>query len=134
MRTALRLPVPLRLAACRILDRVSDELNRIAPARRRRMALILAPFGLVLLVAGAVPVVAGGVVWKLVGVVLIVVALLVLGVAFGLQRSAALDEASEREQQLDEAILAEAALNGACGSNCDACGVDDCAVKSLPRV
>lgn len=136
MRTALRLLVLLRPPACRILDRVSDELNRIAPARRRQMALVLAPFGLVLLVAGAVPVVAGGIVWKLVGVVLIVLALLVLGVAFGLQRSAALDETARREQQLDEAILAEAALNGAggCGSNCDACGVDDCAVKALPRV
>lgn len=136
MRTALRLPVPPRPAACRILDGVSDELNRIAPARRRQLALMLAPFGLVLLVTGAAPVLAGGVIWKLVGVVVIVVALLVLGVAFGLQRSAQLDETFEREQQLDAAVLAEAALNGVggCGSNCDACGVDDCAVKALPRV
>ncbi len=136
MRTALRLPVLLRPPACRILDRVSDELNCIAPARRRQMALVLMPFGAVLLVAGAVPVLAGGIVWKLVGVVLIVLAVLVLGVAWGLQRSAALDEAAAREQQLDDAILGEAALTGAdsCGSNCGACGVDDCAVKSLRRV
>lgn len=115
---------------------MSDELNRIAPARRRQLALVLAPFGLVFLVAGALPVIAGGIVWKLVGGVLIVLALLVLGVARGLQRSAALDDAARREQQLDDAILAEAALTGAggCGSDCGACGVDDCAVKSLPRV
>jgi hypothetical protein len=59
-------------------------------------------------------------------------------VSLGLRRSIALESAAAADQQaeaeLDEAILAAAGPDGAgCGGACDACGVDDCAVKALPR-
>jgi hypothetical protein len=67
--------------------------------------------------------------WKIVGVMVILAAALLFGISIGLQTSATQDE---RSAALDAAILATA---GPCGSDCGngACGVDDCAVKSLPR-
>jgi hypothetical protein len=110
-----------------------SSLTQIPPAERRKMALALAPIATVLLVAGVVPVmVTSSLAWKLVGVAVILIATVLLGVVLGLRRSAAEDEAAGREAELDAAILA---TPGPCGSECGtgACGVDDCALKALPR-
>jgi hypothetical protein len=94
------------------------------------MAIALLPLTVVLLIAGILPMAlpsSGG--WKFVGVAVMLVAILLLGMTVGLRTSAAKDE---REAALDAAILA---ATGPCGANCGttACGVDDCAVKALPR-
>jgi hypothetical protein len=73
--------------------------------------------------------------WRVAGILALLTALVLLGVSVGLRRSVALDAAAaadaRSEAQLDEAILAAAGSD--CGESCDACGVDDCAVKALPR-
>jgi hypothetical protein len=99
---------------------VNDDLDAIPPARRRRMALALAPVGLVLLLAGILTVSLDGVGWKLAGLLVAVLAVVLLGVAWGLRRSAALSEslaeATAAEQQLDEVLIAAARSSGeACG-------------------
>jgi hypothetical protein len=95
---------------------VHDDLNVIPPARRRRMALVLAPVGLVLLLAGILTVSLDGVGWKLAGLLVATLAVLLLGVAWGLRRSAALAEATAAEQRLDEVLVAATRSSGtACG-------------------
>jgi hypothetical protein len=99
---------------------VNDDLEAIPPARRRRMALALAPIGLALLLAGILTVSLNGVGWKLAGVLVAVLAVVLLGIAWGLRRSAALSEAlaeaTAAEQRLDEVLVAAARSSGAaCG-------------------
>jgi len=103
---------------------VSEQLYAIPPGRRRRMALALAPVGAVLLAAGVLACGRPGVGWKLVGLVVGLLALVLLGVAWGLRRSAALTEAALAEQRLDEVLTeAAAAAGGApCGSAGQSCG------------
>ncbi len=113
---------------------VNDELTRIPPARRRRMALVLAPLGVVLLVAGALAVAGPGAAWKLVGLLVCVLAVGLLGVAWGLVRSASLTDAMAAERRLDEAIIA---ASGGCGSVCGSAGPDGsaggCGASCLTR-
>ena len=93
---------------------------------------MLLPMAVLLIVVGLVPVMlAASLGWKLVGVAVIAIAAVLLGIAMGLQRSAAADETAQRESDLDAAIRAATP----CGSECEAggCGVDDCAVKALGR-
>ena len=96
-----------------ILDSVNDELNAIPPGRRRRMALALAPLGLVLLVTGALAASLGGLGWKLAGLFVAALSLVLLGVAWGLRRSAVLSEAAAAEQRLDEVLTAAVRSQGA---------------------
>lgn len=99
-------------------SRVNDELNAISPARRRRMAVALAPLGLVLLVAGGLALSLAGIGWKLAGLLIAALAVGLLAAAWGLWRSAALSEAAQAEQRLDEMLVAAAAANGSsCGVN-----------------
>jgi hypothetical protein len=107
---------------------VNDDLNAIPPARRRRMSLMLAPVGVVLLLAGILTLSLDGVGWKLAGLLVMALAVVLLGVAWGLRRSAALsealDEATAAEQRLDEVLVAAAGSSGvACGSAGSVCGV-----------
>lgn len=105
--------------------RVSEQLNAIPSADRRRMALALAPLGGVLLIAGMVAAFRDGIGWKLAGMVVVLLALVLLGIAWGLRRSAALTEAIAAEQRLDEvlaAAAAEAGGGGVCGSTGQMCG------------
>jgi hypothetical protein len=109
------------------------ELDQIPPRRRRLLAGSLAPLALALLVAGVlVTALSGGLAGPLFGAVVTAFALLLLAIVQGLLRSARLTEQDERERDVDAAILA---TTGPCGSDCGsgACGVDDCAVKALPR-
>ena len=109
-----------------------SDLSAVPVAQRQRMAFMLLPLGIVLLVAGVLPLLlASALLAKIGGLVVALVALLIVGVAYGLQRSARLDELVQLEQAVDEAILAGS--GGGCGSDCTSCGVDDCAVKALPR-
>lgn len=97
-------------------SRVNDELTAIPPARRRQLALALTPLGLVLLLTGVLAVSLEGVGWKLAGLLVVVLAVLVLAVAWGLRRSAAVSEAAEAERRLDEVLTAAAGSAGAmCG-------------------
>lgn len=97
--------------------RVSEELYAIAPARRRRMALVVAPLGLALLVAAILVITLDGVGWKLAGLLVGVLAVALLGVAWGLWHSVALTEAAEAERRLDEVLAAAAHSSGvSCGS------------------
>jgi uncharacterized membrane protein len=107
---------------------VNGELNAIPPARRRRMAWTLAPLGLVLLVTGILTASLDGIGWKLAGLLVAVLALALLGVAWGLSRSAALTEAATAEQQLDEVLLAAA---GSSGATCAAAGGATCGTTGL---
>jgi hypothetical protein len=94
---------------------------------------MLLPLALVLLVTGVLPATRAGVLWpRVVGVLVVGCAVLLLGVALGLRRSAAQDEAAAHEAAVDAAIMAS---SGPCGSDCStgACAVTDCAVKALPR-
>ncbi len=110
----------------------SQVLGQVPARQRRLLAVLLAPLGLVLLVAGVLAMVlSGSLAGHLVGAVLAAFALLLLGIAQGLHRSASLTERALAEQRLDAAILS--ADGGSCGGDCGSCGVDDCAVKSLPR-
>jgi hypothetical protein len=95
---------------------VTNELTAISPARRRRMVLALAPVGLVLLLTGVLAVSLDGLAWKLAGLLVVAVSVVLLGVAWGLHRSAALTEAAEAEHRLDEVLTAAAAEAGvSCG-------------------
>ncbi|HEY0167002.1 MAG TPA: hypothetical protein VGB75_08175 [Jatrophihabitans sp.] len=96
---------------------MSDELYAIPPTRRRRMALALAPLGVALLVTAVLTITLDGAGWKLAGLLVAALAVVLLGVAWGLQRSAALSEAAEAEQRLDAVLTAAAGSSGgACGS------------------
>jgi hypothetical protein len=108
--------------ACGVTDNgaVNDELNRIPPSRRRRMAAVLAPLGVVLLVAGVLAISLHGVLWTLVGCCVAVLAVVLLAMAWGLLRSAALSDSALAEKQLDAAILA---ASGSAGSDCGPAGV-----------
>lgn len=100
------------------------------------MALALAPVGAAVLVAGILTVSLDGAGWKLAGVLVATLAVALLGVAWGLWRSAALSEAmlevTAAEQRLDEVLVAAARSSGAagdgkpqdstCGSAGPACG------------
>ena len=80
------------------------------------MSLALAPLGLVLLVAGVLTSSRDGIGWKLAGLLVAVLALALLGVAWGLRRSAALTEAAAAERRLDGVLAAAArSQGGACG-------------------
>ncbi|HST47910.1 hypothetical protein [Jatrophihabitans sp.] len=98
---------------------MSEQLNAIPPARRRRLALALAPLGGVLLVAGMLAFSRHGVGWMLAGLLVGLLALVLLGIAWGLRRSAALTEAAAAEQRLDEVLMAAA---GPCGVPAGASG------------
>jgi hypothetical protein len=99
---------------------VNDELTAIPPAQRRRMALMLAPVGVVLLVAGGLAVSLDGAGWTVAGVLVAMLAMALLGVAWGLWRSAALSEAAAAERRLDEVLAAAARSQGAtCGAGGD---------------
>jgi hypothetical protein len=106
--------------------RVSEQLNAIPPATRRRMALALAPLGAVLLIAGILAVSRSGLGWKLAGLAVAVLALVLLGIGWGLRRSAELAEAADAERRLDETLAAAAvhAGGGVCGGTGVACGSD----------
>ena len=96
--------------------RVNDELTAIPSAQRRRMALMLAPVGVVLLVAGVLVVSLGGGGWTVAGMLVTLLAVALLGVAWGLWRSVALSEAAAAERRLDEVLAAAARSQGAaCG-------------------
>jgi hypothetical protein len=113
-----------------------SELRQVSPAKRRRMARNLTPPGAVLVLAGLTPIlVSSPVAWKIVGLVVLAIAVLLIGVVMGLRRSAAQDEAAQDEAELDAALRASALGHAPCGGDCAsvACGVDDCAVKALPR-
>jgi hypothetical protein len=98
-------------------EKVSEQLNAIPPAHRRRMALAVTPVGAVLLVAGILAVSRPGIGWVLVGLLVALLALVLLGMAWGLWRSAALTEAAVAEQRLDEVLTAAAgAICGSAGS------------------
>ena len=119
---------------------VSEELYAIPPGRRRRMALALAPVGAVLLAAGVLACWRPGVGWKLVGLVVGLLAVVLLGIAWGLRRSAVLTEAALAEQRLDEVLTEAAAAAGggvACGSTgqlCAAAGAEGgCGAACLTR-
>lgn len=101
---------------------VSEQLYAIPPGRRRRMALALAPVGAVLLAAGVLTLWRPGAGWKLVGLVVGLLALVLLGVAWGLRRSAALTEAALAEQRLDEVLTSAAAAAGG-GATCGGAGL-----------
>lgn len=110
-----------------------NELHRVAPAERRRFALVLLGPSLILLALGLVPVLSSrGIGWTIVGIAVLVLALVLLAIAMGLRRSAAADEAVAAEAALD----AELSRAVPCGDSCDSdsCGTEDCAVKSLPRL
>ncbi len=104
--------------------RVSEELYAIAPARRRRMALVLAPLGLALLVAAVLVFTLDGAGWKIAGLLVAALAAVLLGVAWGLRRSVALSEAADAQRRSDEAVLAAAAEagGGVCGTTGQVCG------------
>lgn len=92
--------------------------------------MLLSPVAAALLVAGLLlgwrAGSAGG---HLVGLLVALLALALLGVGYGLLRSAGADE---QERLLDEAIRQ---ATGPCGTDCGTtgCGSTDCAVKALPR-
>ena len=104
--------------------RVSEQLNAIPPTHRRRMAWALMPLGAVLLIAGILAASRDGAGWKLAGLTVAALALVLLGIAWGLRRSAALTAAADAERRLDEELTAAAAEAGAgvCGSTGLACG------------
>ena len=110
---------------------MNGELDAIPPARRRRMAWALAPLGLVLLVTGILTASLDGLGWKLAGLLVAGLAVVLLGVAWGLHRSAVLTEAAAAERRLDEVLVAAAGSSGApcagaggaiCGTTGLACG------------
>jgi len=124
-----------------------QTLAQVPPAQRRRLAFMLVPLGIALLVAGLAPVVAdSSTSLTVVGALVAVLALGILAVAHGLHRSARRDDALRAEAELDATLMAMAGscdthgsdcggshATGPCGEDCGECGVDDCAVKSLPR-
>ncbi|UQX89950.1 hypothetical protein M6D93_08065 [Jatrophihabitans telluris] len=113
------------------------DLRAVPPSSRRRLAGVLAAPALGLLVVGSLPLVSGrGALFTAVGILVLAVAVVLLGIVIGLWRSAVQDlaalEAARDEARVDAAISA-AVPGGACGGSCGSCGVDDCAVKALPR-
>ena len=106
-----------------------SDLSQIPARQRQLLAVLVAPVAAVLLLAGLLlGWQATSLVGHLIGTLVAVLALVLLGVAHGLFHSARTDE---HERRLDEAVLAAA---GPCGGDCGSCGVDDCAVKALPRL
>jgi hypothetical protein len=130
MRTLPRLPVAIAGSAPRILVGVTANLAGVPPRQRRQLAVLLLPVATALLVAGVLlGWLAASSVGHLVGVLVALLALAMLGVGYGLLRSARVDE---RERRLDEAI---GEATGPCGSSCGSTGCADteCAVRALPR-
>lgn len=119
--------------------RVNDELTAIPPARRRWLALALAPVGVALLVAAVLTMSLAGAGWKVAGVLVAALALALLGVAWGLWRSVALSQAAAGEQRLDEVLAAAARSQGAaCGGDstgaaCGSAGSRGCGAGCLTR-
>jgi uncharacterized membrane protein len=108
----------------------SVDLHRVPPRQRRQLGVLLSPVAAVLLAAGVLlGWLAASPAGHLVGVLVALLALALLGVGYGLLRSAGTDE---RERLLDEAIRQ---ATGPCGSDCGTagCAQTDCAVKALPR-
>ena len=111
------------------------DLSSVPPRHRRQLAVLLLPVATALLVAGVLlGWLAGSIAAHVVGVLVAPLALTLLGVSYGLLRSA---RADERERRLDEAIRQ---ATGPCGTDCGTagcgntdCTVTDCAVKALPR-
>src|SRR6185437_3837789 len=100
------------------------------PRQRRQLAVLLLPVATALLAAGVLlGWLAAGPAGHLVGVLVALLALALLGVGYGLLRSAGADE---QERLLDEAIRQ---ATGPCGTDCGSagCGSTDCAVRALPR-
>ncbi len=97
--------------------------------------MMLLPVTVVLLAAGVLSIwLAGSVAGHLAGVLITLLASVLLGVGYGLLRSA---RADEHERRLDEAIRQ---ATGPCGTDCgttgcgdSACTETDCAVKALRR-
>lgn len=102
-----------------------------ASRARRRLAAMLLPIATALLIAGILPLVLRtDVALKIVGAIVVAFSSMLLLVVSGLRRVARNQEDLVHEAQLDAAILA---ASPGCGGACDSCGVDDCAVKALPR-
>ena len=105
------------------------------------MAWAMAPLGLALLAAGVLTAFLPGLAWKLAGVLVVLLALVLLGVAWGLQRSAGLSEAAAAEQRLDEVLLeaarvaqgpgADGSVCGSSGLVCGSAGPDGCGASCL---
>lgn len=94
------------------------------------MAWALTPLALVLLVAGLLAASLHGLGWKLAGSLVALLALVLLGVAWGLRRSAALSEAAAAERRLDEALLAAARVAPGTGPDAWVCGTSGLACGS----
>ena len=116
------------------MQRSSADLRRVPPRQRRQLGVLLSPVAAVLLLAGVLlGWLAGSVAGHLVGVLVALLALTLLGVGYGLLRSATADE---HERRLDDAIRQ---ATGPCGTDCAStdgstdCGSTDCAVRTLPR-
>jgi hypothetical protein len=117
------------------MQRSSVDLHRVPPRQRRQLGVLLSPVAAVLLVAGVLlGWLAGSPAGHLIGVLVALLALALLGVGYGLLRSAGADE---RERLLDEAIRQ---ATGPCGAECGSagcgstdCGSTDCAMRTLPR-
>jgi Flp pilus assembly protein TadB len=112
------------------MQRSSADLHRVPPRQRRQLGLLLSPVAAVLLVAGVLLAwLAASFAGHLVGALVTLLALALLGVGYGLLRSA---RADEHERRLDEAIRQ---ATGPCGADCGTagCAATDCAVKALPR-
>ena len=108
--------------------------------QRRQLGVLLSPVAAVLLAAGVLlGCRAGSVAGQLAGMLLALLALVLLGVGYGLLRSA---RADEHERRLDEAIRQATGPCGTdrgspdCGSpDCGStsCGSTGCAARTLPR-
>ena len=120
--------------------RRSSDLHRVPPRQRRQLAVLLLPAAAALLAVGLLlGWLAASPAGHLVGALVALLALVLLGVGYGLLRSA---HADERERLLDEAIRQ---ATGPCGSDSGSadcgsadcgstgCGSTDCAVRTLPR-
>jgi len=137
MRTPDRLPVHAHGTDQRILVGVST-LNRVPPAGRRKLGLMLLPLSLVLLVAGGLPATVSPMLgWKIVGVLILGTAIALLALVVGLRYSARTDEVALHEAAVDAAILATSRCGGGNGGDdrcaLGDCTVGDCAVRALPR-
>jgi Flp pilus assembly protein TadB len=113
------------------MQRTSADLHRVPPRQRRQLGLLLSPVAAVLLIAGALlGWLAGSAAGHLIGGLVALLALVLLGIGYGMLRSA---RADEQEQRLDDAIRQ---ATGPCGTDCGTagnCSTTDCAVKALPR-
>jgi hypothetical protein len=107
-----------------------STLARISSRDRQRMALLFLGFGALVLVMGLLPMITKtGVAWRVVGSLLLVLAALLFGMTIGLKTSVDKDA---REAEIDAAVMA---ISGPCGTDCGTggCGVQNCAVQTLPR-